>query len=150
MSSVMSFVNKNLPVLEEWSRFLSINSDQELDNALILIESLIDRKNAGETHLFSIIETLGNSIEKYESKYPVENLSGVEMLKFLMEQNNHRQVDLYDIAAKSDISNILSGKRLMNINHIKKLCKKYNVSSDLFLKQDTARNYKFWNKTLNT
>ena len=133
MSSVMSFVNENLPVLEEWSRFLSINSDQELENALVLIESLIDRKHAGETHLSPIIESLGDSIEEYESKYPVENLSGVEMLKFLMEQNNHRQVDLYDIAARSDISNILSGKRRLNINHIKKLCIKYNVPSDLFL-----------------
>ena len=133
MSSVMSFVNENLPVLEEWSRFLSINSDQELENALMLIESLIDRKHAGEAHLSPIIESLGDSIEEYESKYSVENLSGVEMLKFLMEQNNHRQVDLYDIAARSDISNILSGKRQLNINHIKKLCKKYNVPSDIFL-----------------
>ena len=133
MSSVMSFVNDNLPVLEEWFRFLSIGSDQELDNALTLIESLIDRKQAGETHLSTVIESLADSIEEYESKYPVENLSGVEMLKFLMEQNNHRQVDLYDIAAKSDISNILSGKRQLNINHIKKLCQKYNVSSNIFI-----------------
>ncbi|MDA3940463.1 MAG: hypothetical protein PF693_14330 [Spirochaetia bacterium] len=73
----------------------------------MLIESLIDRKNAGETHLFPIIESLGDSIEKFEKKYPVENLSSIEKLKFLMEQNNHRQVDLYDIAAKSDISNIV-------------------------------------------
>jgi len=133
MSSVMSFVNKNLPILEEWSRFLSINSDQELENALILFETLIDRKHAGETHLSTIIESLGDSIEKYESKFSVENLSNIEILTFLMDQNNHRQVDLYDIAAKSDISNILSGKRKLNINHIKKLCKKYNVSSDIFL-----------------
>ena len=62
----MSFVTENLPVLEEWSRFLSINSDQELDNALMLIESLIDRKHEGETHLSPVIENLGDSIEKYE------------------------------------------------------------------------------------
>ncbi len=132
MSSVMSFVNENLTVLEEWSRFLTINSDQELGNALSLVESLIDRKHTGETHLSTIIESLGDSIEKYEKKYPVENLSNIEILTFLMDQNNHRQVDLYDIAAKSDISNILSGKKQLNINHIKKLCKKYNVSPDIF------------------
>ncbi len=130
----MLFVDENLPILEEWTRFLSINSDQELENALSLFESLIDRKHEGETHLSTIIECLGDSIEKYEGKYPVENLSSIEILAFLMDQNNHRQVDLYDIAAKSDISNILSGKRQLNINHIKKLCKKYNVSSDIFFR----------------
>lgn len=133
MSPEMRFLNENLPIIEKWSRFLSIETDQDLDKTLVLVESLIDRKQDGESHLTPVIYSLARAIEKYETKYPIGEYAGIEMLKFLMDQNNHSQSDLCDIAAKSDIRNILSGKRKLNLNHIKKLCKKYNVSSDLFL-----------------
>lgn len=133
MSSAAELFSNNESVIEEWSAFLNIRSDEELDNALELYESLLDRKVSGEDHLSAVLEVLGDSIEKYEKKYSFEKPSPVEILKFLMEQHDHRQTDLADIAPASVISNILHGKRELNINHIRKLCRKYKVTADLFL-----------------
>lgn len=133
MSSAMNLVNDFLPVIEEWSDFLVIDSDEKLDRALEVIEVLVDRFNYGEDHLSKVIEILSESIEKYEKKYTFDKPSGVEMLKFLMDQNGHRQLDLTDIAPKSVICEILSGKRKLNLNHIKKLSVKYSIDPSAFI-----------------
>ncbi|MBN2658566.1 MAG: hypothetical protein JXR86_16035 [Spirochaetales bacterium] len=133
MSSAADIFSDNESIIEMWSDFLHIRSEEELNIALELYESLLDRKNAGEDHLISVLEILGDSIEKFERKYSIEKPAPVEMLKFLMVQHNHNQSDLADIAPGSVISNILHGKRELNINHVRKLCRKYKVSADLFL-----------------
>jgi HTH-type transcriptional regulator / antitoxin HigA len=64
-------------------------------------------------------------IERYEEEhYPVEESSPIEMVKFLMNRHEHKQKDLTDIAPKYAISEILSGKRPLNKNHIETLSKK--------------------------
>ena len=45
----------------------------------------------------------------------------------------HKQSDLSDVAVPSTISSILSGKRELNVNHIKALARKYNVPAHYFI-----------------
>ncbi len=74
-----------------------------------------------------------NVIDKYENNhYPVKVASPIDMLMFLMEQNNDKQKDLIDVASKSAISEILSGKRHLNKSHIEKLSKKYHTNPSVF------------------
>ena len=111
-----------------------IKTDEDLDKALVLIESLIDRQNNGELNLSSVIDPIASSIETYESKYQVETCSGVEMLEFLMKQNNHKPRDLQNITPPLELEKILSGVKDLDDSLIYALALKYHVSPVLFVK----------------
>ena len=111
-----------------------IVSEEDNDRAIEDLEALIDRFEAGEKDLEPIIDYLSSLIEKFEDEhYPVAKPSPVEMLKHLMENHDHTQNDLNDVAPQSVISEILSGKREMNLGHIRKLSEKYGVSPVVFI-----------------
>lgn len=56
----------------------------------------------------------------------------LKVMGVLMEQHNLSQSDLSEVATQSVISEILSGKRQLNIRHIKALSTRFNVSVDTF------------------
>ena len=59
---------------------------------------------------------------------------GVKILKFLMKQNNLKQKDLVGvIGGKSTVSEILNGKRPMNLQHIRVLADKFHVEPATFV-----------------
>ena len=131
---MISFVMNN--EAKKVSKFLmkfQINNNEDLDNAIIWAEELTDLFEEGSNEMEPLLDYVLNCIEKYEEEhYPVKESSPVEMIKFLMDQHGHKQKDLTDIAPKSAISEILSGKRALNINHIEKLSKKYNTNPSVF------------------
>ena len=131
---MISFVMNN--EAKKVSKFLmkfQINNNEDLDNAIIWAEELTDLFEEGSNEMEPLLDYVLNCIEKYEEEhYPVKESSPVEMIKFLMDQHGHKQKDLTDIAPKSAISEILSGKRALNINHIENLSKKYNTNPSVF------------------
>ncbi len=121
---------------KEVSHFLlkfQIHSDEDLERAVIYAEELADLFEDGNSEIESLLDYVLNVIDKYEDNhYPVKDPSPIDMLKFLMEQNGDKQKDLIDIAPKSAISEILSGKRPLNKSHIEKLSKKYHTNPSVF------------------
>lgn len=81
------------------------------------------------------LEALAVFIEKFEEMaYPIPNVSGVDTLKFLMDQHELKQKDLIDIFKTPSItSEILHGKRSFTVEHIKKLSKRFGVKAEAFL-----------------
>jgi len=73
-------------------------------------------------------------VRQYEQEaYPAPDISGVEMLRFLMEQHDLRQTDFaQEIGSQGVVSEILSGKRDLNKNHIAALSKRFSVSPAVF------------------
>ena len=88
-----------------------------------------------EGKLSEYAETLCLLIEHYETKhFPIKNSTGVDVLKFLMEQNDLKQKDLVGIlGGKSSVSEILSRKRSLNLGHVRALAEKFNVSPSTFI-----------------
>ena len=112
---------------------MQIHNDEDLDKAIILAEELTDIFEDGNGEIELLLDYVLNVIEKYEEEYyPVKESSAIEMVKFLMRQHGHKQKDLIDIAPKSAISELLSGKRSLNKNHIEKLSRKYNTNPSVF------------------
>ena len=65
---------------------------------------------------------------------PVKNISGINALKFLMEQHGLKQADLLEeIGSQSVVSGILNGKRQLNLKQIKKLSRRFHVSPETFI-----------------
>ena len=96
---------------------------------------LLDEVGTNEAHpLYGLLDTLGILIEAYESEnYPIPDCSGVDMLLYFMEEYSLTQSDLPEIGSQGVVSEIINGKRELNIRQIKALAKRFKVSSSVFL-----------------
>jgi|GEM_PF-977505 len=89
-----------------------------------------------EADLCAYAETLGLLIENYEkTRFPKNSkqVSGSEMLAFLMEQHGLSQSDLgKDLGGQPNVSAILAGKRKLNARQMDVLAKRFSVSPAVF------------------
>ena len=111
------------------------HNEKEYDRLVSLLDSLIDEVGDNETHpLASLMETLGSLIEIYEGRnIPEVEGNPIDALKVLMVEHGLKQSDLSEIGSQGVISEILSGKRQLNIRQIKILSKRFNVSPAVFV-----------------
>ena len=109
-----------------------INSNEKAIEAGELLYQWKKMIRKGHKEIQGIYNYLKFQIDQYEQTIPQPEATGAELLKYLMEEHNHKQIDLADVAPRSVISEILHGKRELNKNHITKLALKYNVSPALF------------------
>ena len=109
-----------------------IKSKKDYENALKSMEIVFDERRRA---LAEYAETLTILIEHYEEeRYPIEEATGLEILHFLLKENNLKQKDLIGIlGSKSAVSEILNGKRTLNLKHIKKLAEKFHVKPATFV-----------------
>ena len=79
-------------------------------------------------------ELLTLLIEDFEEKhYSLKPATGVEALQELMDANDLKQKDLADVfGTPSIISEVLSVKRKLTTEHIRKLSRRFRVSPELF------------------
>ena len=89
-------------------------------------------------------ELLTVLVEAFEEEhYPIRAVSPVEALAELMTANNLKQKDLAPLlGSESIVSEVLSGKRELNKQHIEKLSQRFNVSPALFFSDPRPRNSK--------
>jgi HTH-type transcriptional regulator/antitoxin HigA len=133
-----STININ-EIAEVWpvaSKAVSVlHSNIHYKNAVKLLDDLIDQVGENENHpLASLMETISILIEKYENQhYPEPVLNPTDCLKYLMEEHNLKQSDLTEIGSQGVVSEILNGKRELNIRQIKSLSKKFGVSPSVFI-----------------
>jgi len=79
-------------------------------------------------------ELLTLLIEDFEERnYALPKASPIATVEFLMDQHGLKQKDLVDVfGTRSVVSEILSGKRELNKDHIRKLSERFGVSPELF------------------
>jgi HTH-type transcriptional regulator/antitoxin HigA len=73
-------------------------------------------------------------IEDYEEKhYQLPKCSPRKLIEFLMEQHGLKQKDLVDVfGTPSTVSEVLSGKRDLSRQHIRRLSERFRVPPELF------------------
>ncbi len=57
----------------------------------------------------------------------------MQALKYLMEQHGLKQTDLSEIGSQGVVSQILTGKRELNIRQVRALSKRFGVSAATFV-----------------
>jgi HTH-type transcriptional regulator / antitoxin HigA len=89
-----------------------IKSEVDLDAIQKVTDSLIDKSELSADEL-EYLSVLGSLISEYEQKYhPVPEISGIELLKVLVEEQSLKQKDLLPIfKTESIISDMLHGRR---------------------------------------
>ena len=108
---------------------------KEYNRLVNILDNLIDEVGNNEKHpLASLMETIGSLIEIYESQY-VNEVEGnpVDTLNALMAEHGLKQSDLSEIGSQGVVSEILSGKRQLNVRQIKMLSTRFKVSPAVFI-----------------
>jgi HTH-type transcriptional regulator/antitoxin HigA len=124
----------------EYARLLAESLPTVIDseglNELYLeqVSELLRREDSlspAETQLLKLLTLL---IEDFEEKhYSVPQSGPLAVVAFLMDQHSLKQKDLTDIFGTPSItSEVLSGKRELNKEHIRRLSKRFGVSPELF------------------
>lgn len=111
-----------------------IRDDTELDQAIAVLNRLIDRPVLSIPER-DYLEVLGGIVEVYEAKHvDIPEVRGVELLRYLMEENGLTQASLVPIFGnKSAISEVLSGKRGLSKHQIRGLSDHFGLPVDAFL-----------------
>lgn len=117
------------------SPLLTIHSEKDFDAAVKRLNELLDEIGTNEKHpLYSLLDTLGTLIHVYEEEhYPIPDVSGSEVLRFLMEEHELTQSDLPEVGSQGVVSEILNGKRELNIRQIRMLSERFKVSAAVFV-----------------
>ena len=111
-----------------------IRSDEELDAAIAMIDSLIDRAQL-QLEEKDYLDVLSDLVEAYETKeHPIEPVSDAAMLRHLIEAKEVSQTDVANATgiAGSTLSEVLLGKRRLTRRHIGKLSHYFHVSPAVF------------------
>nr|WP_275557118.1 helix-turn-helix domain-containing protein [Salmonella enterica] len=113
-------------------------SEKDYNNALELVEELLIENPSSP-----LLDIVCARITEYERQQPdIQALrdemaaipAGLAVLRTLMDQYNLTISDFADeIGSKSMVSRVLKGERQLNVNHIKKLSDRFNISPAAFI-----------------
>ena len=111
-----------------------IHSEEENEHFLKLLLDLEHRSDEWTPAESKLAELLTLLIEEFEEKnYQLKAASPIDVLVELMDVNNLKQKDLVGIfATESVVSEILSGKRSLTVDHITRLSERFHVSPAVF------------------
>jgi HTH-type transcriptional regulator/antitoxin HigA len=132
MNSQLESISKVWPSIK--SIFSVPHSEDEYQALVNTLDSLVDEVGNDQDHeLAPVMETIGNLIETYENQaHQLKEASPSDVLKYLMQEHGLKQSDLYEIGSQGVVSEILAGKRMLNIEQIKKVSDRFNVSPLVF------------------
>ena len=133
MNSQLENISKVWPTVKA---FFSVpHTESEYQSLVNTLDSLVDEVGNNQNHeLAPVMETIGNLIENYEDrKYKIKEASPVDALKYLIQEHGLKQSDLKEIGSQGVVSEILTGKRMLNLEQIKKISSRFHVSPLVFI-----------------
>lgn len=115
--------------------FLAIRNEEQYEQAIEHLNDLIDEIGTDEAHpLYELLDTLGTLIHAYEERHhAIPDCSGREMLDFFIEEHGLTQASFPEIGSQGIVAEVLSGKRELNVEHIRALAKRFHVSPAVFI-----------------
>ena len=115
--------------------FITIHNEEDYDRLVAQMNELVDQVGTNEDHpMYEFLDTLGTVIHAYEEQHhSLPKSSGIDVLHFLMEEHGLRQSDLPEVGSQGVVSEILSGKRELNVRQIRELAQRFSVSPAVFI-----------------
>jgi HTH-type transcriptional regulator/antitoxin HigA len=111
-----------------------IRTEKENEAYTEIVHDLDRRSKTLTSAEKELAELLTLLIEDFEEKrYRLPRSTPLDVIRFLMEQHGLRQKDLADaFGTPSIVSEVLSGKRDLSKDHIRRLSERFHVSPELF------------------
>ncbi|ONH54475.1 HTH-type transcriptional regulator / antitoxin HigA [Pseudomonas cedrina] len=125
--------------IEHWPFVSSLltkpQSEADYDVLAAALNELLDIVGEDETHpLIGLVDIIGDWIEAYDHEHhPMPVAGSVDVLRYMMREHNLTQSDLPGVGAQSVVSEVLSGKRQLNIRQIRWLAERFGVSVETFI-----------------
>lgn len=128
-------------LLPAWEHFRNvtdiapIRDEAHYERMVEMLQALLDEAAGDESHpAMGLIDIVGDLIEDFEAAHPaLPPATGVQALQFLMAQHGLKQADLSEIGSQGVVSEILTGKRELNIRQVRALSERFGVSPATFV-----------------
>ncbi|MEF8761585.1 MAG: helix-turn-helix domain-containing protein [Candidatus Accumulibacter sp. UW25] len=112
-----------------------IRDEAHYEALLAFVDECFDRFGAEEHHpVFALVDLVADRIREYEGRvhpWP-DTLSSTGMLAYLMEEHGLKQSDLPEVGTQSVISDLLTGKRRLNLRQVRALASRFHVPMEIF------------------
>lgn len=133
--SVVAEIASHFKALTSIVPLRTIVNEEQYAHAVSVLNQLLDAGAANENHVLAeLVNTLGSLIEDFEESQEQQQRAGpVDVLRLLMEQHDLSQSDLPEIGTQGVVSEILNGKRELNVRQIKALAARFQIPSSVFL-----------------
>ncbi len=133
MNNQVENISKVWPTIK--AIFSVPHTEVEYQALVQALDDLVDEVGNNQNHeLAPVMETIGNLIENYENReYKIKEASPINVLKYLMHEHGLKQSDLKEIGSQGVVSEILTGKRTLNLEQIKKISSRFQVSPLVFI-----------------
>ena len=125
--------------IQHWSYVAPVlqpaRNEKECADLVEALNAAIDAGGADENHpLAQLVEYLGEFVAEYEAKDKMPSeATGDEGLRYLMQRDDLRQIDLPELGSQGVVSELLSGPRDFNARQAKALAARFGVSAAMFL-----------------
>ena len=112
----------------------AIHTAAQLNEAIAVMDRFLEQGDLSPAER-DYLDTLSTLVEAYEREHiSMPTVSGVDVLRHLMEANELRQADLLDIfPTRSVVSEILGGTRQLTLAHMRGLSRRFGVPVDVFI-----------------
>lgn len=110
-------------------------NNKEFNKLVAELDELLTIVGNNEKHrLMGLVDVLSNMITAYEAEhFAAPPIKGIDALKFLMDAHHLNQSDLPEIGSQGVVSEILRGKRTLNLRQIKSLAQRFQVEPSTFI-----------------
>ena len=112
-----------------------VRDEAHYSELLAFVDEVFSEFGSNDQHpIFALVSLVAERIRDYEARahpWP-DNTTPAARLAFLMESHQLNQKDLPEVATQSVISEILTGKRQINLRQAKALSTRFGVPIDVF------------------
>lgn len=110
-------------------------TEEDYDRLVEALDRLLELVGDNEEHpLGGLLDIIGDWVEAYDLEHrPIPQASGVEVLRYLMREHGLSQSDLPGVGAQSVVSEVLGGKRQLNLRQVRWLAERFKVSPEVFI-----------------
>jgi HTH-type transcriptional regulator/antitoxin HigA len=105
------------------------------DRLVAQLEEILVEVGDDEDHPLALLASrMGDLIEAYdEQTRPMPPVTGADALRYVMQEHGLDQSSVPEIGAQSIVSDILRGKRQINLRQARALSERFSVPAAVFL-----------------
>lgn len=122
--------------LKKLNMLKPIKTDEQYEGYLERIYGLMQKNLKADSKESDELEILSILVKTYEQEhYPVEKPNPIEAIRFRLDQMGVGEVYLGKIIGGSRKSEILAGKRKLNLSQIRKISNELHISADVLVQE---------------
>jgi len=111
-----------------------IRDEAHYAELLAFVDETFEQFGGDDTHpIFGLVPIVADRIREYETRvHPWPDLPPHKLLRVLMTERGILQSELPEVGTQSVVSEVLAGKRALNLRQVKALADRFSVPMDVF------------------